>query len=135
MTVSAMLGACAARRVSLPGDPGSPLPGFAEAYQAATASCGGVRTLTAELGLAGSAGGRRVRGRAIVGFAQPDSMRLEGVAPFGPPAFILAARDGRGSLLLPRDDRAVRDARPDEILDALVGVALTPGELQAAVTG
>ena len=129
------LSGCAARRVSLPADPGTLFPDFAEAYQAATASCGGVRTLTAELGLSGSAGGRRVRGRAIVGFAQPDSMRLEGVAPFGPPAFILAARDGHGSLLLPRDRRAVRDAPPEEILDALVGIALSPAALQAVLTG
>jgi hypothetical protein len=131
----AVSAACAARRVSLPADPGTAFPGFAEADQAATAPCGGVRTLTAELGLSGSAGGRRVRGRAIVGFGEPDAMRLEGVAPFGPPAFILAAREGRGSLLLPRDDRAVRDAPPGEILDALFGVALSPADLQAVVTG
>ena len=31
-------------------------------------------------------------------------MRLEGVAPFGPPAFILVARGGEATLLLPRDE-------------------------------
>ena len=34
-------------------------------------------------------------------------MRLEGVAPFGPPAFILAARGAMAVLLLPREDRNV----------------------------
>jgi hypothetical protein len=62
-------------------------------------------------------------------------MRLEGVAPFGPPAFILAARGANATLLLPRDERAVRDARPEEILGALTGVALSPADLQAVLTG
>jgi hypothetical protein len=33
-------------------------------------------------------------------------MRLEGVAPFGPPAFILVARGQNATLLLPRDEPA-----------------------------
>jgi hypothetical protein len=70
-----------------------------------------------------------------VGFARPDSLRLEGVAPFGPPAFILAARGANATLLLPRDDRVVRNAPPDQILEALTGVALAPADLQAVLTG
>jgi hypothetical protein len=135
IAASVMSGACAARRVSLPADPGAPFPDFAETYRAVTASCGGVRTLTAELSLSGRAGASRVRGRAIVGFDRPDSMRLEGVAPFGPPAFILAARGMNGTLLLPRDNRVVRNARPEEILGALTGVALSPADLEAVLTG
>jgi hypothetical protein len=94
-----------------------------------------VRTLTAELGLSGRAGGQGVRGRAIVGFERPQSMRLEGVAPFGPPAFIMVSRDMRGTLLLPRDNRVVRNAAPEQILGALTGVALSPADLQAVLTG
>src|SRR5688572_4301295 len=107
---------CAPRLVSLPSDPGAPLPDFAETYRTITAACAGVRTLTAELGLSGRAGGQGVRGRAIVGFERPQSMRLEGVAPFGPPAFIMVSRDMRGTLLLPRDNRVVRDEAPEQIL-------------------
>jgi hypothetical protein len=127
--------ACAARRLTLPADPGAPFPDFVDAHRAATAACTGVRTLTAELALSGRAAGRGIRGRAIVGFARPASMRLEGVAPFGPPAFILAASGGSGTLLLPRDDRVVRDTRPEDILGALTGVALAPADLQAVLTG
>jgi len=94
-----------------------------------------VKTLTAELALSGKAEGQNLRGRVIAGFARPASMRLEGVAPFGPPAFILAARDGTGTLLLPRDNRVLLKARPEEILGALTGVALSPADLQAIVTG
>src|SRR4051812_29304113 len=77
-----------------------------------------------------------MRGRVIAGFARPASMRLEGVAPFGPPAFILASRDGTAALLLPRDmPRVLRGAKPEDILGALTGVALAPADLQAILTG
>jgi hypothetical protein len=135
MTAMLAFSACGPRRIALPSDPGAPLPDFADVYRMLTASCSGVRTFTAELGLSGRAGGNRVRGRAIVGFARPDSLRLEGVAPFGPPAFILAARGLNATLLLPRDDRVVRNAPPDQILEALTGVALSPADLQAVLTG
>jgi hypothetical protein len=63
-------------------------------------------------------------------------MRLEGVAPFGPPAFILVTRGQTATLLLPRDEpRVLRDAPPEAILGALTGVALGPADLQAILTG
>ena len=63
-------------------------------------------------------------------------MRLEGVAPFGPPAFILAARGRDATLLLPRDQpRVLRGAPPEDILGALTGVTLGPADLQAILTG
>jgi len=126
---------CAARRLELPSDPGAPFPDFADTLRRVTMMCAGARTMTAELALAGRAGGRSLRGRAIVGFERPASMRLEGVAPFGPPAFILAARDGAATLLLPRDNRVLHNAPADEILGALTGVALAPADLQAILTG
>ena len=126
---------CAPRLLSLPTDPGSPLVDFAQVYRDATAACAGVRTLTAELSLSGRAGRQRIRGRAIVGFERPRSMRLEGVVPFGPPAFILAADDEQAVLLLPRDNRVLRGERAEDILGALTGVSLDPAELQAVLTG
>jgi hypothetical protein len=62
-------------------------------------------------------------------------MRLEGLAPFGAPAFILVARGREATLLLPRDDRVLRDASAEEILGALTGVSLAPADLQAILTG
>jgi hypothetical protein len=133
--LSVVVAGCAARRVELPSDPGAPFPDFAEALRGVMMACAGARTMTAELGLAGRAGGRSLRGRAIAGFERPDSMRLEGVAPFGPPAFILAARGGAAMLLLPRDNRVLRDATAEQILGALTGVAVAPADLQAILTG
>jgi hypothetical protein len=100
------------------------------------AACTGVRTLTAEIGMSGHAGRQRLRGRVVAGFARPASMRLEGVAPFGAPAFILVARGGNATLLLPRDEpRVLRGPKPEDILGALTGVALGPADLQAILTG
>jgi len=133
--LSVLLASCAPRLLRLPTDPGAPAPDFLLTYRAATAACSGVKTLTAELGLSGRAGGRGIRGRAIVGVERPASLRLEGVAPFGPPAFILAARAGSGTLLLPRDERVLRDTPPQDILGALTGISLNPADLQAVLTG
>ena len=126
---------CAARLLQLPVDPGTSLPDFAAIHRQASSACTGVRTLTAELSLSGRAGGRALRGRAIVGFERPASIRLEGVAPFGPPAFILAGSGPSATLLLPRDNRVLAGARAEDILGALTGVALSPADLLAVLTG
>jgi hypothetical protein len=90
--------------------------------------------MQAELGLSGRAAGQRMRGRVLSGFA-PGALRLEGVAPFGSPVFILVADGLRGTLLLSRERRVVQDAPPDEILNALVGVRLGPDDLRALLSG
>lgn len=127
--------ACGPQRISLPGDAGTPFPDFAQVHEQVAADCRGVRTLTAELALSGRAGTQRLRGRLHSGFEQPASMRLEAVAPFGPPGFILAARGETAVLFLPRDERVVRGQSANAILAALTGVDLAPADLQAILTG
>ena len=126
--------ACGTPRVSLPTGAGSPAPDFAPAYAESRAACESVQTLQAELGLSGRAAGQRMRGRVLAGIV-PGALRLEGVAPFGTPVFILVADGTRGTLLLSRDRRVVRDAEPDEILNALVGIRLSPDDLRAVLAG
>lgn len=126
---------CAQRVLNLPAGRGTPLPLGAELHAEASTACSGVRTLTAELALGGRADTHRVSGRALVGFRLPDAMRLEGLAPIGEPAFILAARGGTATLLLPRDDRVLRGAKAEDVLGALTGVTLAPADLQAILTG
>lgn len=130
-----LVSGCAARRIAFPTDTGSPLPDAPAVQQQIFAACRGVRTVTTELALSGRAGSQRLRGRVIAGFERPASMRLEGVAPFGPPAFILVTRGDAATLLLPRDNGVLRGARAEDILGALTGVALAPADLQAVLTG
>jgi hypothetical protein len=128
------LAACGMPRVTLPGGVGTPAPDFAAAYAEARAACASVRVLQAELGLSGRAAGQRLRGRVLAGLI-PDALRLEGVAPFGAPVFVLVADGARGTLLLSRERRVVRDAAPEEILNALVGIRLGPDDLRALLSG
>lgn len=130
-----VLSACAPRALRLPEGPGTPFDGYAQAFATATDACRGARTLTAELGVSGEVGGNRVRGRVLAGFERPNRIRLEGVAPFGPPAFILAANDASATLLLPRGSRVLSDVPPEQILEALIGITLRPADLQAALDG
>lgn len=119
----------------LPSGAGAPYAEFAEPFSAATAGCRDVRSLSAEMGLSGKVGKTKLRGRAIVGVARPNSIRLEALAPFGPPVFILASRGGEATLLLPRDDRVLRNAAPEAIVEALAGVRIDPASLGSALAG
>lgn len=127
--------ACTPKRLALPSGPGAPFPGFDSAYTQAAAECAGVQSLTAALGLSGRAGRTKLRGRIDAGFAAPSDIRLEGVAPFGKPVFVLVSRGERATLVLPRDERVLRDAAPSAIVEALAGVPLGPAELRGVVAG
>ena len=127
--------ACTPKAPSLPSGTGAPFPAFESAYAEATVRCRGVTTLSAALDLSGRAGGTRLRGTIHAGFESPDALRLEGVGPFGRTVFVLVAKAGDSTLLLPRDDRVLRDAPPASIVEALAGVAIGPGELRMALAG
>jgi hypothetical protein len=126
--------ACAPKRFAPPAGTGVPVEGFADAWQRTAAPCLGVKTMTAELSLSGRAGDTRLRGRVQAGFAR-GSMRMEGVAPFGQPFFILASTPSAATLLMPRDERVVTAPDAQEILDALVGVRLRSDALMAVLAG
>ncbi len=129
------LSSCVPARIRLPEGPGIPLPAFADTFKLATTACQGVRTLTAEIAVSGRAGDQRLRGRVLAGFERPGSIRLEALAPFGAPIFILAARLDQGTLLLPRDHRVLTGAAPRDIIDALTGLDLSPDALHAMLAG
>jgi hypothetical protein len=128
--------ACAPRHFTLPSGAGVPFPGYGAAFDEASAPCRGVRTLTAELALSGRAGAERLRGRILAGVERPGSLRLEGVAPFGAPVFIVVAHPGTESaLLLPREGRVLRGVPAAAILGALAGLDLDPDDLLAILVG
>jgi len=128
-------GCAKSERLNLPSGPGETAADAASIAAAAFARCGDLRTLTAEIGLSGRAARQKLRARLIAGFADPASIRLEAVAPFGPPGFILAAGPDAATLLLPRDDRVLTGAEPAAILEALAGISLSPDDLRLLVGG
>jgi outer membrane lipoprotein-sorting protein len=136
--LAASLGAaagCAPKAPLLPTGAGTPFPDFAAVYEQATASCRGVKTITASMAMSGTARTTKLRGRIDAGFEAPARARLEGIPPFGKPVFIFVAAGHRGTLVLPREDRVLRDAPPDEIIEALAGVRLGPDALRTVVSG
>jgi hypothetical protein len=126
---------CAAHRFVPPTGAGEPAPEFAQQFEAATKACRDVKSLTAEASLTGRVAGQRVRGKLQIGLADPNALRLEAIAPFGAPLFTLAAQQGSGTLLLPRERAVLRDTPADAIIEALAGIRLSPDELRAVALG
>ncbi|MCY3845948.1 MAG: hypothetical protein OXH69_20665 [Acidobacteria bacterium] len=132
-----MAAGCAATRpaIDLPRGDGTPYPRHADALAEAVNACRGVRTMEFLLALRGRRGETSLRGRVRGAVARPGSLRLEGLAPFGAPRFVLAAAPEAATLLLPRARQVVRDAHPREMLYALAGLPLAPDDLRAVLTG
>ena len=133
--IAILCSSCGAPLMKLPAGPGAPAADASDALTQATAVCRGIRTLTAEVGASGKVSGQRFRARLSAGVAAPASARLEAVAPFGPPIFILVATNDDATLLLPREERVLQHGRPADVLDAVAGVPLSAGDLHAVLTG
>jgi len=130
------IAACAPPRApSLPTGAGAAFPEFASAYASAVTACADVKTFTSVLAMSGRAGRTKLRGRLEAGFAAPASMRLEGIAPFGRPIFVLTAAGENGTLVLSRDNRVLRDAPAGSIVEALAGVPVGAAAMRTIVTG
>jgi hypothetical protein len=132
--VALVLSACAPKSLTLPTGTPTPVVDPAPLVEALR-HCEADATLTAEIGLSGRAAGQRLRGTLHAGFAPPDGIRLEGVAPFGAPIFLLAGQGGTATLLLPRENHVLRDAEAGAILERLAGLDAGPADLRAWVSG
>jgi len=133
--VAVAASACAPRLMKLPAGPGEAATDGAQVLADATTTCSRVSTLSAEVGVSGSVGGQRLRGRMLVGVAAPASARIEAVAPFGQPFFIFVARGDAATLLLPRDNRVLEHGPSAAVLEAVAGVPLDAAGLRSALTG
>jgi len=128
--------ACGPKRVILPSDVGTPLADYARIYNDVSSGCRNVQSLLAEISLSGRANGEGLAGTLHAGFLKPESMRLEMRARLlGTPVFVLAANTSGATLLLQRDNQVVRDPKAGDILGALTGIALSPADLLAILTG
>ena len=133
--IATSVSACAARVPPRPSGASADDPTAVDAFTQATASCKGLRTFTSALRLSGRVGDERLRGTLLTGLAAPASVRFEAVAPFGQPVFILAGRNNRATLFLPRENRVLTDAALPTVLERLTGVNLSGGDLRLVLTG
>lgn len=135
LAIALALSACAARAPARPAGAPGPDPTAIDAFTTATVACRGFRSLTGELSLSGRAAGEKIRGRVIAGLEAGGAVRLEGVAPFGPPVFILAGKAEKATLLLPREHRVLKDTAVSAVLERLTGLALGADDLRLMLSG
>jgi outer membrane biogenesis lipoprotein LolB len=131
----AVLSACAVKAPPRPAGTPTADATALTAHQAATRQCRPLRTATAAIALSGRAGAERIRARLAAGFAAPASVRIEALAPFGPPGLLLASDGAATTLLFPRDKQVLRGASVAELLDAITGLGLGGDELRAVLFG
>jgi outer membrane lipoprotein-sorting protein len=133
----AALGACASKAgIVLPrAVDGIPSDAAARQVNAARQACAGVASFSAEIAVSGRLGRERVRGRLLVGASTGGRIRLEALAPFGQPVFVLVASGVRGTVLLPRERKVVSDVPADELLEAMTGLRVDGSDLGALLTG
>jgi hypothetical protein len=127
--------ACAARLPPRPAGDAIPDPTAVQLFSTASSHCSGLKTMTAELSLSGRAGGESLRGRVHAGLQQGGAVRLEGLAPFGAPIFILAGASEEATLLLPRDRRVLTKAKVAEVMERLTGLAIDGDDLRRMLSG
>ena len=130
-----VLSSCATRTPPRPVGTPTPDPTAADAFATATAACKGFRSIEGELSLSGRAGGERVRGRILTGLEAGGAVRLEAVAPFGAPFFVLAGRSERATLVLPRERRVLKDTGVADVLERITGLALGAEDLRLILSG
>ena len=117
-----------------PAGPAVAAPEGKQAWTDATAECRDARTYVASLRVSGRVGAERLWPVDIETAVTADqSIYLSAVAG-GQTVFRLSGRQNRASLWL-RADKRVVTATPAEILDAIIGVGVSPAELLGILTG
>ncbi|HEX5069894.1 MAG TPA: hypothetical protein VFV78_06720 [Vicinamibacterales bacterium] len=125
---------CARAAFVPPAGPGVPIPDAAAAWEQASAGCGDVRAVIAGARASGKVGSQRVWPVSLeIAVTNTDSIYV-GATAAGNSVFVLAGTGGRASLWL-RPDQRVVTATPAAILEAVVGVALSPGQLLGMLSG
>jgi hypothetical protein len=117
-----------------PAGPGTPAPEAASAWDQASRGCREARSFTAALQASGRVAGARLWPIAIQAAVTKDQSIYLSASASGTSLFVLAGTDNRATLWLRREHRVIT-AAPGEIMDAIVGVSLSPDQLLAALTG
>jgi hypothetical protein len=104
-----------------------PPPGVTANAAAATSWSGSVRV---------SVSGKELRGRSrvLLAFRRPDAVRIEIPGPAGA-RLVAVIRGGRLTAVLPAERAVLESAAAASDLEALLGVALSPGELMDVLVG
>ena len=137
--IALLLASCAStipKDIRIPSGQSTPIDDYSVIWDEASQGCRGVSRLEFFGSFRGRVGDRTLRRtRLRAATAIPGALRLEGLAPFGAPAFVLVARPEEAVLLLPRERQFVQNESARDILHALTGLALGPDEIRSLLTG
>jgi hypothetical protein len=129
-------GAAACNRATFvpPAGPGEPAPDAAAAWAEAAPNCGGLKSYSAALRVSGRVGAARLWPVSLEAAVLADESIYLGATAAGRPLFILAGTGSGATLWLRREQRVVT-AKPAEIMDAMLGLSVTPADLLGVLTG
>jgi hypothetical protein len=130
-----VMASCAPKLPPRPVGNPTPDPAAIDAFNTATAACKGFRSIEGELALSGRVAGERLRGRILMGLEPGGAVRLEAVAPFGAPFFVMAGRNERVTLILPREHRVLNDTAVADVLGRITGLTLSADDLRLILSG
>ncbi len=128
------LAGCGAPMFRPPAGPGVPAPDATAAWQQATKVCSGARSFVAALRVSGRTADERFPTISIEAALDDQGSIYLSATHTGRSLFLLAGGANRATLWLREDNRAVTDA-PGAIIDAMLGVGLSPARLLAVLTG
>jgi hypothetical protein len=136
--IALLTASCAGRAAFVvPRGPGVPAADAATIWSLVAAACRSTTSYRSEFALTGQIGDRRIRGlasaRLFTALASNGSIGLEATVS-GQLLFRVGGATDKAVLLL-RDGNRIATARPEEILEALIGVPVSPGRLLAIVSG
>jgi hypothetical protein len=124
---------CATRAFLRPAGPAEPFPEATTIWADATRGCRGASSYRARLRVSGRLRGSRVPG-VTAGLALDRERLAMSLIAGGAPEVSLAGSSSDMTVVMHRANRFARGAAAD-VIDALIGVRLTPAVLFAAVTG
>jgi hypothetical protein len=92
------------------------------------------RSYTASLKVSLRGPGLRARARVLLAFSRPDALRIEVPGPAGL-RLLAVARGGVLTAVFPAERAVFKDSATAEVLDTLLGVALSPEEIIDLLVG
>lgn len=135
VSVFALSVACGRPHIVFPVGAGVPVPDSLQVWWTATDACKNAQTFSAEIHVDGHVAEEKLRRVTLQGaMTRKREIRLLAVAPAGAPIFTLAGTDARAVLTMPHDKRVVIAPAAD-IMEALIGVRLTPDDWLDVLSG
>lgn len=129
------IASCGGRSMFVPpAGPGESVPDPSAAWEQATNGCRDLRSVVSSQRVSGRVGAARVWPLTIDAAVLADQSIYLSATASGKPIFLLAGSASRATLWLRTEERAIT-AEPAAILNALIGVSLSPDEMLGVLSG